>query len=138
MKALITAAVTLAILSVPIFPQPPQVTEETEQSQENGSKLTAETFKGLNLRGIGPALTSGRVADLAVNPVQKSQYFVAVASGGVWKTENWGTTWKPVFDQMASYSIGCITMDPNEPLVIWVGTGENASQRSVSYGDGVL
>jgi len=136
-KALVITALALSFLAVPIYPRPQQVTEEPEESQEDASKLTAETFKGLNLRGIGPALTSGRVVDIAVNPVQRSQYFVAVASGGVWKTENWGTTWKPVFDQTASYSIGCITMDPNEPLVIWAGTGENASQRSVSYGDGV-
>jgi photosystem II stability/assembly factor-like uncharacterized protein len=95
------------------------------------------TFSGLRLRNIGPAVTSGRVADLAVDPRDKATYYVAVASGGVWKTTTAGTVWTPVFDSQGSYSIGCITLDPNDPLTVWVGTGENNSQRSVSYGDGV-
>ena len=81
------------------------------------------------LRDIGPALTSGRIADLAVDPVHKGTYYVAVASGGVWKTTNQGTTFTPVFDKEGSYSIGCVTLDPSNPLVVWVGTGENNSQR---------
>ncbi|MGH9337920.1 MAG: WD40/YVTN/BNR-like repeat-containing protein, partial [Vicinamibacteria bacterium] len=64
-------------------------------------------------------------------------YYVAASSGGVWKTENAGTTWTPIFDGEASFSIGTVAIDPNDPLVVWVGTGENNSQRSVSYGDGV-
>ena len=98
---------------------------------------TASTFSGLALRNIGPALTSGRIADFAVDPRNRKRFFVAVASGGVWKTENAGTTWTPVFDKEGSYSIGDVTLDPNDPLVVWVGTGENNSQRSVGYGDGV-
>ena len=92
---------------------------------------------GLKFRSIGPSQTSGRVSDFAVNPNNFKEYYVAVASGGVWKTVNAGTTYKPVFDEAASYSIGCITMDPNNSNVIWVGTGENNNQRSVPYGDGV-
>ncbi len=99
--------------------------------------LSAETFTGLELRGLGPATTSGRVADIAVDRSAPGTYYVAVASGGVWKTTNQGTTWTPLFDDQGSYSIGCISIDPNHPLVLWVGTGENNSQRSVSYGDGV-
>jgi len=99
--------------------------------------LTAETLKGLELRGIGPAVSSGRVSDIAVDPDDHSRYFVTVASGGVWRTTNAGTTWEPVFDGESSYSIGCVTIDPNNPNVVWVGTGENNSQRSVSFGDGV-
>lgn len=137
MKALIMAILTLSVLGAPTFSQSEETTEEAQEAQEDTSKMSAGTFEGLELRGIGPALTSGRVADIAVNPVEKSQYFVAVASGGVWTTENWGTTWKPVFDGMGSYSIGCISIDPKDPLIIWVGAGENNSQRSVSYGDGV-
>ncbi|MFH1177635.1 MAG: glycosyl hydrolase [Acidobacteriota bacterium] len=98
---------------------------------------SAETFAGLELRGIGPALTSGRIGDFAVNPTDRSHYFAAVSSGGVWKTSNAGTTWTPVFDEQGSYSIGCVVMDPKNPVVVWVGTGENNSQRSVGYGDGV-
>ena len=99
--------------------------------------LSAETFTGLELRNIGPAVSSGRISDIAVQPGRPSTYYVAVASGGVWKTVNSGTTWTPIFDEQGSYSIGCVTIDPNDPLVVWVGTGENNSQRSVSYGDGV-
>ncbi|MBI5441053.1 MAG: glycosyl hydrolase, partial [Deltaproteobacteria bacterium] len=99
--------------------------------------FSAETFAGLELRDIGPAVTSGRIGDLAVDPVRKGTYYVAVASGGVWKTTNWGTTFAPVFDEKGSYSIGCVALDPTNTLVVWVGTGENNSQRSVGYGDGV-
>ena len=99
--------------------------------------LSPETFRGLKFRSIGPAVTSGRVADIAVDPRFRSRYFVAAASGGVWKTVNDGATWEPVFDKEGSYSIGCVVIDPNNPSVVWVGTGEYNSQRSVSYGDGV-
>jgi photosystem II stability/assembly factor-like uncharacterized protein len=104
---------------------------------EKKEPLSAPTFAGLKLRGIGPAFISGRVADIAVDPRRTSTYYVAAASGGVWKTVNSGTTFEPIFDGEGSYSIGCVTIDPNDSLVIWVGTGENNSQRSVSYGDGV-
>ncbi|HEY1376085.1 MAG TPA: hypothetical protein VGF55_04795, partial [Gemmataceae bacterium] len=92
---------------------------------------------GLRLRSLGPAVTSGRVVGFAVHPDDRSKYFAAVASGGVWKTENAGVTWAPVFDNEGSYSVGCVVLDPKNPNVVWVGTGENNSQRSVSYGDGV-
>ena len=109
-----------------------------EPSKEQpATALTAENFSGLKLREIGPAVTSGRVADLAVDPTHPSTWYVAVASGGVWKTTNSGTTWTPLFDHEGSYSIGCVTIDPSNPSIIWVGTGENNSQRSVSFGDGV-
>jgi photosystem II stability/assembly factor-like uncharacterized protein len=97
----------------------------------------ASTFSGLRLRAIGPAVTSGRVSDLAVNPRNPSEYYVATASGGVWKTTNRGTTYTPLFDSQGSYSIGCVTLDPTNPSTVWVGSGENNNQRSVAYGDGV-
>ncbi|MBU0640882.1 MAG: glycosyl hydrolase [Planctomycetes bacterium] len=122
--------------------QPAQTTTTQAASQptdeeEDKGPMSAGTFAGLKLRSIGPALMSGRVADFAVDPQNRRHYFVAVASGGVWKTTNAGTTWKPVFDGQGSYSIGCVTMDPQNPSVVWVGTGENNSQRSVGFGDGV-
>ena len=92
---------------------------------------------GLSWRSVGPAVTSGRVGDFAVHPDNRSVYYVATASGGVWKTVNAGTTYEPVFDGQGSYSIGCITLDPTNPSTVWVGTGENNNQRSVGYGDGV-
>jgi len=99
--------------------------------------MSAPTFAGLRFRSIGPAFTSGRVIGFAVEPNNPSHYFVASASGGVWKTINNGNTWTPVFDREGSYSMGCIALDPKNPLTVWVGTGENNSQRSVSYGSGV-
>jgi photosystem II stability/assembly factor-like uncharacterized protein len=111
--------------------------KKSSETEEEKGPWTAKAFKGLALRSIGPGLVSGRIADIAVHPRDPKQYFVAVASGGVWKTVNAGTTWTPVFDGEGSYSIGCVTIDPGNPLVVWVGTGENNSQRSVGYGDGV-
>ncbi len=99
--------------------------------------LTAEILSGLTLRGIGPAITSGRITDIAVVGGHPGTWYVASASGGVWRTDNAGTTWTPVFDHEGSYSIGCVTVDPSNPHTVWVGTGENNSQRSVSFGDGV-
>ncbi|PYX32642.1 MAG: glycosyl hydrolase [Acidobacteria bacterium] len=109
--------------------------EEAKEEKKGG--MTADTFSGLKFRLIGPAVASGRVMSLAVNPKNKFEYYVGVASGGVWKTVNHGTTWTPVFDGEGSYSIGWVTLDPNDPSVVWVGTGESNSQRSVAYGDGI-
>lgn len=99
--------------------------------------MSTPTFNGLRLRSIGPAFTSGRISGFAVDPANFTRYYVAVASGGVWKTTNAGTTWTPIFDNEASYSIGAIAVDPKNFLTVWVGTGENNSQRSVSYGSGL-
>jgi photosystem II stability/assembly factor-like uncharacterized protein len=99
--------------------------------------LSPDTFAGLTFRSVGPALMSGRISDLAVNPKDRRRWYVAGASGGVWKTTNAGTTWTPIFDAQGSFSIGCLALDPKDPAVLWVGTGENNSQRSVGFGDGV-
>ncbi len=94
-------------------------------------------LSGIPLRSIGPALTSGRVSDFAFVPGQLQKFYVSMASGGVWKTENSGITWKPVFDKEGSFAIGVVVLDPANPNTVWVGTGENNSQRSVGYGDGI-
>ena len=107
------------------------------QASPDDSLLTSETFSGLKLRNIGPAQRSGRISDIAKDPTDPSTWYVAVASGNVWKTVNNGTTWTPIFEKYGSYSIGCITIDPKNPRIVWLGTGENNSQRSVGYGDGV-
>ena len=96
-----------------------------------------EAASGLKMRSIGPALMGGRIADIAIHPERSSTWYVAVGSGGVWKTTNAGISWIPVFDSQSSYSIGDVTIDPNNPDVIWVGTGENVSGRHVGWGDGV-
>ncbi len=100
------------------------------------SKITAGTFGGLKFREIGAALMSGRIADLAVNPRDKSHWMVAAAYGGLWRTTNAGNTFTPI-GGIATSSIGCVTFDPSNPLVVWVGSGENNSQRAVGWGDGV-
>ena len=107
------------------------------QDKKSENFLTKLNLGAFKLRSVGPALTSGRVSDFAVHPDKRHEYYVATSSGGVWKTINGGANYTPIFDQQGSYSIGCITMDPNNPYVIWVGTGENNNQRSVGYGDGI-
>ncbi len=114
---------------------PALMAQEEEEAPKDPRYETA--WNSLSFRSIGPAFTSGRIADFAVNPDNPSEYYVATASGGVWKTTNRGLNFKPIFDQQGSYSIGVVEMDPNNHNVIWVGTGENNNQRSVSYGDGV-
>ncbi|MEM6845145.1 MAG: glycosyl hydrolase [Bacteroidota bacterium] len=115
----------------------------TAQSRKQKSQSTDNQYdkvpalSGLKFRSVGPALTSGRIADFAVNPQNPKEYYVATASGGVWKTVNAGTTYEPLFDSQGSYSIGCVTLDPQNSNVVWVGTGENNNQRSVGYGDGI-
>jgi len=104
-------------------------------AQESG--MNEKTFKGLKLRNVGPAFTSGRIGDIAIHPQNENLWYVAVASGGVWKTTNAGITWEPIFDGEKSYSIGCITIDPNNPHTVWVGTGENVGGRHVGFGDGI-
>ncbi len=108
-----------------------------EAADKPETKLNADTLAGLALRSIGPSINSGRISDFAVTPGKRHRYFIATSSGNLWKTDNAGTTWTPVFDNEGSYSVGVVTMDPNNPNVIWAGTGENNSQRSVSFGDGV-
>jgi len=109
---------------------------EKEKPKED-SIYSSALVGGLKFRSIGPAYCSGRIADFAVNPGNRTEWFVAVASGHVWKTVNNGTTFEPVFDNNGVYSIGCVVFDPNNPFVVWIGTGENNHQRSLGYGNGV-
>ncbi len=111
--------------------------EAKKEKKTKEDKLKASLFSGLKWRSIGPALTSGRIADLAVNPDNPAEYYVGAASGHIWKTTNNGTTFKPVFDHHGAYAIGCLAMDPNNHNVVWAGTGENNHQRALGYGNGV-
>lgn len=115
----------------------PQAQAKKRKDNSVLDTLKSAQLSGLKFRSIGPAFASGRIADFAVNPENHSEYYVAVASGNIWKTTNAGITFKPVFDSYGSYSIGCLEMDPNNPNVIWAGTGENNHQRALGYGDGV-
>ena len=123
--------VFVLLFSISYFFQTAQVAAQTETTD------IAKAVSGLKLRGIGPAFMGGRIADIAVSPTNKSTWYVAVGSGGLWKTTNRGTSWEPIFDTQKSYSIGTVTIDPNNSDVVWVGTGENVSGRHVAWGDGV-
>ncbi|WP_020568509.1 VPS10 domain-containing protein [Neolewinella persica] len=96
-----------------------------------------ETLEGFQLRNVGPAFVSGRISDIAVHPRHENTWYVGVASGGVWKTKNAGITWDPIFDGESTFATGCITIDPNNPATVWVGTGENVGGRHIAWGDGV-
>ncbi|MCU0233716.1 MAG: hypothetical protein MUE90_06770, partial [Thermoanaerobaculales bacterium] len=126
-RALLTGVMCLVAVAI----------QAAADDDEKQGRMTAKALAGLELRGIGPALMSGRIADIAIHPTDLSTWYVAVGSGGVWKTTNSGTTWKPIFDGEGSYSIGCVALDPANPEVVWVGTGENVGGRHVGFGDGV-
>lgn len=112
--------------------------ESSKKEEKKGDSIyNSALVGGLKFRSIGPAFCSGRIADFAVNPKNSSEWYVAVASGHVWKTVNNGTTFDPVFDNHGAYSMGCLAIDPNNTSVVWVGTGENNHQRSLGYGNGV-
>jgi len=114
-----------------------QAKKKKEQKDEKEKTELEKASIGLKWRSIGPAFASGRIADFAVNPDNPSEYYVAAASGHIWKTNNNGTTWSPIFENYGAYSIGCLKMDPNNTNVLWAGTGENNHQRALGYGNGV-
>ena len=108
------------------------------QKKKNASEeLKSSDLTGLKFRSVGPAFMSGRIADIAINPNNENEWYVAVGSGGVWKTVNSGTTWNPIADDQPFYSTGCITIDPHNSSKIWLGTGENVGGRHVGIGHGI-
>ncbi|MBD3219735.1 glycosyl hydrolase [bacterium] len=125
--------VLLALTLLCLMLSTPIVADDDDDSDDP----LARAIAGLEWRGIGPAFMSGRIADVAIHPDDAGTWYVAVGSGGVWKTINAGTTWQSIFDGQSSYSIGCLTIDPHDPATVWVGTGENVGGRHVGYGDGV-
>jgi photosystem II stability/assembly factor-like uncharacterized protein len=122
------AAVVLAATAVPTARQ--ATTASTD-------RLIAEVLKGLEFRSIGPAISTGRVQDIAIDPKSPNTWYVATAFGGLWKTVNRGTTFTPIFDNGGSFTLCCVAVDPKNSSVVWLGTGENASQRSAHFGDGI-
>jgi len=109
----------------------------SQAAEKDKGPMSSKTFDGLQFRNIGPGFMSGRIADIDIDPNNRNNWYVAVGSGGVWKTNNAGTTWTPIFDDQDVYSIGTVTIDPNNSSTIWVGSGENVSGRHVGFGDGV-
>lgn len=114
-----------------------QEKSETKSETKTESKMDSGLISALKLRAIGPAFMSGRIADLAIDQRNPNVWYVAAGSGNVWKTTNAGTTFEPIFDNYGSYSIGCVTIDPQHSHIVWVGTGENVGGRHIGFGDGV-
>ncbi len=110
------------------------VAVEAQQTSYNSA-----TISGLGARNIGSAAMSGRVSAIAgaKEPSGKITLFVGAASGGVWKSDDGGTRYRPVFDEQSVQSIGAIALDPKNPKNVWVGTGESWTRNSVSIGDGM-
>ena len=133
-RGTVLSAVALLLF---VFAANPAFTQKKKKGEDKNDTITSGQVSGLKWRSIGPAFASGRIADFAVNPCNPSEYYVAVASGHIWKTVNNGTTFSPVFDNYGAYSIGCLAMDPNNHNVVWTGTGENNHQRALGYGNGV-
>ena len=129
MKKLLKAAVAVSIA----LSCSPTYADKNDKDET----FSSSTFKAMELRNIGPAYMSGRIADIAIDQNNPSTWYTAVGSGGVWKTTNAGTTWTPIFDDQPVYSIGDVTIAPSNSNIIWVGTGENNGGRHISFGDGV-
>lgn len=104
---------------------------------QSPSGITAQMLAGMPLRTTGPDITTGRVSDIDIDPRNPNVWYVASASGGLFKTENRGNTFTAIFDEGGSYSLGAVKIDPKDSNVVWLGTGENNNQRSVGFGDGV-
>lgn len=104
---------------------------------DKNDKEKDNPLASIPLRNIGPAMISGRISDFAFNPERSSEFYASTASGNLWKTSNNMTTWEPLFENEGAYAIGVIEMAKGDPDLLWVGTGENNSQRSVANGDGV-
>ncbi len=100
-------------------------------------ELDRRTFQALHFREIGPVNMSGRIVDIAVVETNPFTFYVASATGGVWKTTDNGVTFEVVFSNEGTHSVGAITVSQVDTSIVWVGTGERANRQSSSWGDGV-
>ena len=126
------------IFSITLAAQDPTGSKVTQQAiEQRGAMKQASLVKNLTFTSIGPTVMSGRVADVAVNPNNVTEFYVGYASGGLWYTNNNGTSFTPVLDSAPTQNIGDIAVDWNTGT-IWVGTGEKNSSRSSYAGIGVL
>ena len=135
MKSFFSTALLLVVLSTGVQISAQDVAEKKKKAPPG--PMSSRTFNSMALRSIGPAYMSGRIADIAVDQKNPNTWFVAVGSGGVWKTTNAGTTWRPIFDKQKVYSTGDVTIAPSNSSIVWVGTGENNGGRHIGFGDGV-
>ncbi|MEQ9660659.1 hypothetical protein [Fulvivirga sp.] len=103
-----------------------------------GQKLDMSLIKNLKIRNVGPANMSGRITAIDVHTANTKLIYLGAASGGVWKSENGGSAWKPVFDDQPTQNIGAIAIQQNNPDVVWVGTGEGNPRNSMNLGMGIF
>lgn len=127
----------LLLLSSHLQAQYTAGTENFVEKDKDAFSLEKTSLPGLSFRSIGPAVTGGRIIDIDVNPEDHSEYYVASGHGSLWKTINGGVTFSPVFDGQNSFAIGAVTLSPNNPNVVWAGTGENNAHSYVMPGDGI-
>jgi photosystem II stability/assembly factor-like uncharacterized protein len=126
-----------ALFSLPLFVFLVAVIVGAGQVPAGSDKLTADFFKSMELRSLGPSLMTGRVADVQVDPKNLDVYYIATGAGGLWKSENRGFTFTPIFDEGGSFSLACLVIDPKNSNVLWLGTGENSNPRAAMFGDGI-
>lgn len=124
-RTILLSSFLLVLLSPPLM------------AKEKSKKGNTSPLASIPLRSIGPAMISGRISDFAFNPDKPNEFYAATASGNLWKTENNMTTWTPLFEKEGAYALGVVEMAKGNNNLLWVGTGENNSQRSVANGDGV-
>ncbi len=127
----------LTVLCLVLMLIPFAIAAKKPPKAEEPPALEKASLGGLAFRSIGPAITGGRVIDIEVNPKDHSEYFVASAHGSLWKTTNSGVTFTPVFDAQSTFAMGAVTIDPSQPHIVWVGTGEHNAHTYVVPGDGV-
>lgn len=134
----ILAKVFIALFPFTVVAQQPTSAEKIQQAlQQKKALITNSTVKNIPFKNIGPTVMSGRVVDIDVNPENTTEFYVGYASGGVWYTNNNGTTFTPVLDNSPTQNVGDIAVDWKNGT-IWVGTGENNSSRSSYAGIGIL
>ncbi|MEM7587623.1 MAG: glycosyl hydrolase, partial [Acidobacteriota bacterium] len=145
-----TLCLSALLLSLPLIipatafaerpePAPPATFTERQAAWEKHQQLDRESlFRGLSWRNIGPVVQGGRVIDIESVPGEPYTFYVAYASGGLWRTENNGVTFEPLFDDQPSIIMGDVELDPSNPDTLWVGTGEDNSSRSSYGGYGVF
>lgn len=135
MRALTRLVTLIAILISCVTVHAQKSVKQAAADKEDSLKDLA--MPGLTFRSIGPAITGGRVVDIAVNPKNTNEFFVASGHGSLWKTTNGGATFIPAFEGQSSFAMGAVAIDPSNPNIVWAGTGENNNQGNVIYGDGV-
>lgn len=136
-SARVFLSLCLALLTSITIAQDENEAPKKESESKKEAEVDANLFGALRLRSIGPAFMSGRIGDLAIDQKNPNTWYVAVASGNVFKTTNAGTTFQPIFENYDSYSIGCVSIDPSNSNTVWIGTGENNGGRHIGFGDGI-